>query len=1155
MANNSGDLKKFAQAARRQLREQVAGRLEQVLKTDSAELRQKEAAVNELRKQIARTSKKAVVDRVAYTWFNRFCALRFMDANRYNRVGIVSPAEGYTQPEILQEAKKGYIDEALGRFVNRQMVLDLLGGRALSSDPQQEAYRLLLVGICNSYNETMPFLFERIEDYTELLMPLDLLSENAVLHQLREVMTPETCQDVEVIGWLYQYYISERKDEVFEALKQNQKIEAEDIPAATQLFTPHWIVRYLVENSLGRLWMLNRPQSRLVDRMEYYIRPVEEETDFLRISSPEEIKICDPACGSGHMLTYAFDLLYAIYEEEGYAVTEIPGLILKHNLYGIEIDERAGALAAFALTMKARGKDRRFFTRPAQPNICVLENVCFTDQELNEYMAAVGRDLFTDPLRLTLRQFEQADNFGSLIRPILTTDTALVRAELERKILKGSILLYSVHEKVLRILEQAEYLSQRYQVVVANPPYMNAASMNDCLKNFAKDLFPESKFDLFSMFIERNLQLVKTTGLVSMITMQGWMFLSSFEKLRVSLLKYNTILALAHLGSRAFDTIGGEIVSTVAFIVKTKPDPKYPGIYIRLVEGGNEKEKERVFMTSKLSINRETSEHVFSASSKMLSGIPGAPIAYWLNNNFIQLFNGKDFSSIAVSGGRCKTHNDELYTRQVWEVSVRDIGPSNKKWKFYNKGGYSRKWYGNLDCLINWSQSAKEFYSFHGGLSNPSTWNRVGVTWSGISSGNTAYRLKVKDSEYASASPTMLMGSDVSVEVILGALNTPVSHKFMSVINPTIQVNVGDALRIPFQLPDNIQEVESRVSKLIAIAKKDWDSTETSLQFQTLDLLLELSQSSSIAKKYLAVRMNWQTATNNMHQLEQENNQVFISAYKLNEDLSADLSLGEITLTRNPHCRYGGNRSEAELEALLLADTMREFISYAVGCMFGRYSLDKPGLILANQGETLQDYLRQVPDPTFMPDEDNAIPVLDGDWFSDDIAERFKKFLRVTFGNEHYDENLAFIEEAIGRDIRGYFLKEFYAQHLKMYQKRPIYWLFSSPKGSFNVLIYMHRYTKDTVSVILNRYLREFRAKLEARKSYLEHISISASATPKEKTVAVKDIEKLNQILEELRVYERDILYPLAAQPIEIDLDDGVKVNYAKFGRALVAIK
>ena len=415
---NTTELKKFAQNSGRQLIKQVGSRLDLILQADSAEIREKEEAIKDLQKQIDKTSKEAVIERVAYIWFNRFCALRFMDVNHYTKVGIVSPSEGFSQPEILKDAKQGHIDENLR--VNQQKVFDLLGGNAVSTDPQQEAYRLLLVAACNSYHKLMPFMFEQIADYTEFLMPDDLLSENSILHAVQTTLSEENCRDVEVIGWLYQFYISEKKDQVFEGLKKNKKITLENIPAATQLFTPHWIVRYLVENSLGRLWMLNRPNSRVIEKMDYYIKPEEPETDFLRINSPEEIKICDPACGSGHMLTYTFDLMYAIYEEEGYSPKEIPELIITKNLYGIEIDERAGALAAFALTMKARQKYRRFFRKPVQPNICVLKNVEFDENEIKTYMEAVGQDLFTMNLQTTLHQFREADNFGSLIRPCET---------------------------------------------------------------------------------------------------------------------------------------------------------------------------------------------------------------------------------------------------------------------------------------------------------------------------------------------------------------------------------------------------------------------------------------------------------------------------------------------------------------------------------------------------------------------------------------------------------------------------------------------------------------------------------------------------------------------------------------------------------------
>ena len=483
---DTSKLRKFAQFARKTLLEQVESRLDLVLGSSSLARRESPKAIAQLEEQLepkegekAADRKRQVIERAAYTWFNRFCALRYMDINRYTRIGVVSPPEGQFQPEILGEAKQGHIDDEIVPQSVRERVNDILNEKIKSSDPQGEAYRLLFVAACNYYHKLMPFMFESIADYTELLLPDDLLSGSSVLTHTRETLLPANCspeytdESVEVIGWLYQFYISEKKDDVFAALKKGKKITPENIPAATQLFTPHWIVRYLVENSLGRLWMLNHPDSRLIEQMDYYIRPEEPETDFLRISSPEEIKICDPACGSGHMLTYAFDLLYAIYEEQGYQATDIPRLILTHNLYGIEIDQRAGALAAFALTMKAREKYRRFLTggKVVQPNICVLENISIDPEDLSAYMDKVGRDLFSGGLQGVVNQWEEADNFGSLIRP-LVTDVSEVLELLRERQMGEDLFLAGVHQKVLKALRQADYLSPKYHVVVANPPYM-----------------------------------------------------------------------------------------------------------------------------------------------------------------------------------------------------------------------------------------------------------------------------------------------------------------------------------------------------------------------------------------------------------------------------------------------------------------------------------------------------------------------------------------------------------------------------------------------------------------------------------------------------------------------------------------------------------
>jgi len=577
-------LKKFAQLARRDLLGLTTAKLKVVLAEGSAAWRESPAAINRLDTAVKTLGTAQVVERVAYIWFNRFCALRFMDANLINRIGIVSPAEGQSQPEILAEAKMGHIDEEMVGEKSRQQIFALLNGTTPSPDAQGEAYRLLLVAVCNHWNQAMPFLFERIDDYTELLMPDDLLSAASMLAHIREAMTAEACEDVEVIGWLYQFYISEKKDEVFAGLKKNRKITPENIPAATQLFTPHWIVRYLVENSLGRLWMLNRPDSKLAGQMDYYIRPEQSESDFLRVSSPEELKICDPACGSGHMLTYAFDLLYAIYEEEGVDPVEIPRKILQHNLYGIELDERAGALAAFALTMKALQRDKRFFRRAANqdeslaPNICVLRNVQFRADELDYYINHVGREHFPAQVQTTLNQFEEADNFGSLIRPA-ADDVAQTLSVVQSQNFTGNITLLSTHERLLTVLRQADVLSPKYHVVIANPPYMGGKGMNNRLGTWLKEQYPDVKSDLFSAFIVRNADLTLPNGQLGFMTPFVWMFISSYEKLRSFLIDQKTITSLVQLEYSGFD---GATVPICTFTVENAQKPDFRGGYIRL---------------------------------------------------------------------------------------------------------------------------------------------------------------------------------------------------------------------------------------------------------------------------------------------------------------------------------------------------------------------------------------------------------------------------------------------------------------------------------------------------------------------------------------------------------------------------------------------
>lgn len=1167
---DTGALKKFAQAARNLLIDQVTSKLDVVLDENSAARREAPQAIKDLESAIRHADQQQVIEQVAYTWFNRFTALRFMDANGYTQVRMVSPADNATRPEILSEAMAGNLPDGAPAIIQA-----LLDGRTPSNDPQAEAYRLLLVHACNQWHGPMPFLFEQIDDYTELLMPEDLLSQTSILAELRNVMTEDACQDVEIIGWLYQFYISEKKDQVFAGLKKNVKITAENIPAATQLFTPHWIVRYLVENSLGRLWLLNRPDSKLADQMDYYIAPEEPETDFLRITKPEEIRICDPAAGSGHMLTYAFDLLYAIYEEEGYDATEIPALILSHNLTGVEIDDRAGALGAFALAMKAAAKlgRRRFLRMQAKPDFCVLQNVSFTEAEMQDVAAVVGKDLFTDELRETLGQFEQAKNFGSLIVPKLRDPAEALRV-VEARDFDSDLLLKEVQERVVAVLRMAEALSCKYHVVVANPPYLGGKGMNAKLGDWLKESYPTGKADLFSAFIERGRNLTVQNAYTAMVTMESWMFLSSFEKLRLELLETTTISTLMHmpyLGKGG--TSMGISFGTAAFVFQNKVSKAQKGEYVCV----------RYYETDDHGVPFEfpvKNERRSQASNIDFEKIPGAPIAYWVSDNVRKAFqdNPSLGEYLRPAVGQNTGDNDRFL--RLWnETSFERIGfgyqtmdaaaSSGLKWFPYNKGGAYRKWYGNAFHIVNWEDDGAEIKEYAVYRNKGKHWSRYiqnlhfmlkeGVSWTATSS--SYFGCRFTDSGFLfDVKGTSGFSEELDSKVVAAYLATKGVTNFLMFLNPTIEFQSRDIRNLPFnpKLASDGKLIDLSY-KAVDLARSDWDAYETSWDFTTLPLLQSDHRAETLVGTYTALRIHWQGMTDEMLTLEEENNRIFIDAYGLQDELTPEVPLKEITLTCNPAYRYGVKNDAAANETRLRADTMAEFLSYAVGCMFGRYSLDAPGLILANQGETLKDYLaalksKGVPDSQFMPDEDNVIPVLDADWFPDDITERFRLFLRTTFGEDHFRENLKYIEDALGKDIRKYFTKDFYTAHVKRYKKRPIYWMFSSPKGTFNALIYMHRYQSDTVSVLLNDYVREFITKLEGERARLDKQADDPTATQGQKTKAIKDASVVAKQLVELNEWEREVIFPMAQQKIEIDLDDGVKANYPKFGTALKKI-
>ena len=1166
-------LKSFATWARTALIREVIARIAVVQAPASPERVEQPEAVEALEKAVSAAGgggkgKAAVADRVAYTWFNRIIALRFMDANGYTGIGVVSPQAGVEtgQPEILAEAKRGNIDTAVVGTKTRETVTGLLNGTRRSDDAQGEAYALLLADYCRYWNRAMPFMFEREGDYTELLIPANLLADDSVPSRAVRVLTTEVCQDVEVIGWLYQFYISERKDEVFAGFKKNKKAGADEIPAATQLFTPHWIVRYLVENSLGRLWMLNRPSSRLVDQMQYYIAPVDEETDFLKIGSPEELKVVDPACGSGHMLTYAFDLLYAIYEEEGYAPAEIPGLILANNLYGVEIDPRAGALAAFALTMKARDKQRTFFNKQVEPNVCVLDPIHFTPDEI-DFLLTRGGDRHAEAA--FWNQFEHTDTFGSLIQPDPDL-TVRLKQHLTQLDDGGDIIQADVLDWAERVIEQAEYLAPRYSVATANPPYMGGGSMNAQLAAFARSQYPTSKADLFAMFIERALALVVKRGLVGMITMQGWAFLSSYEKLRGVVLASSTIESFAHLGSGAFDSIGGAVVSTAAFVLSETPDDAHAGIYLRLTDGRNEDAKSALLRSA--AANRKHPAR-FRARPAALKVIPGSPLAYWVSDGAVRsIAEMRQLGEVAMPRAGLQTNDNNRFLRQWWEPAASRIGfdmpdrssalASGRRWFPCQKGGSFRRWFGNHELVVNWEHDGAEILALATDLygsptrtaKNMQFYFRAGGTWSTISGNSFAMRWSPAGFISETKGSTCFADGDELVRNVIAYANSTTADYFLGLSSPTLDFHEGPVARLPFKVAVD-RSVLDRAERCIEIARADWDSREESWQFASSVLLSPSGGSSETVEQACrrVVRDGIQKSRE-LRALEVANNEYFAQEYGVKDTVGTEVALEDVTLFCNPDFSHRGVSSAADRENGACERLVTDLVSYAVGCMFGRYSLDEPGLILAGQGATVQDYLAKVPSPTFAPDKDNVIPIVDGDWFEDDIVARFRTFLRVAFGERHFEENLRFVTESLGvRDIRDYFVRSFYKDHVQRYKKRPIYWLFSSPKGSFNALIYMHRYTPSTVSTVLNEYLREFRAKLSSSLQQQDRLA-AGSGTPRQQAAAQKEADRLRKVLLELEEYEHNVLYPLASRQLAIDLDDGVKANYPKFVAALKKI-
>lgn len=1148
-------LKSFATAARTELIREVGARITAVLAQGSPERIEQPRAVAALEQAIAGTGggekgKGHVADKVAYTWFNRIIALRFMDANGYTGIGVVSPATDQVgQPEVLAAAKRGQLDTNVVKGTRASTVTALLNGTRQPRpgvDAQAEAYALLLADYCRFWNSAMPFMFEREGDYTELLIPANLLADDSVLSRSVTVLTEDVCQDVEVIGWLYQFYISERKVEVFAGFKKNKKAGADEIPAATQLFTPHWIVRYLVENSLGRLWMLNRPASGLASQMDYYIAPVDEETDFLKITKPEELKVIDPACGSGHMLTYAFDLLYAIYEEEGYAPSEIPSLILANNLFGTEIDPRAGDLAAFALTMKAASKRKLFLKNPIEPNICVLDPISFSPDELD---FLVTKDGDRDAEEAFWNQFAEADTVGSLIQPDPDLTVRLAR-HLGTLDDEGDMLRADALEWAQRAVDQATYLAGRYAVVVANPPYMGSKNMAEQLAVFLKESYNGFHSDLFAAFVARVRTLVGGGGRFGIMSPNTWLYISSHAAIRDLLSARGTNLGgLIELPLAGFR---GATVQICAFFGAAAPSGGRTH-FVRLVnDPGEEAGLVRRIHESRSA--RGTAGHVHVIELARFRGLPNGAFAYWLPKDMLAAFNkGDRLENVAEPRQGMATADNGRFLRLWTEVSQSRFGvglskdeaaSSKRRWFPHNKGGNYRKWAGNQEWVVDWEHDGKELLAARpkAVIRSPQLYFQPSISWSKIGTGMPAFRYFPKGFLFDSAGLS-IFGSHDDLLRLIAVCNSTVARDMLAAIAPTLNFEVGTLAQLP--VVEVSETARTLVAELIGVHQEDWDSSETAWGFSRLRTF-EFPGGALKERLELELR-SAQHLTDKVQQMEEQLNAEVAAAYGLGNDFDPVVPKKRVTLNVNPEFIFGAGKSESEYKDLWTTAHVQDLVSYAVGCMFGRYSLDEPGLILADQGATLQDYVAKVPTPTFTPDEDNVIPIVDGDWFEDDVVGLFRRFLRTVFGDQHFEENLKFVTESLGvKNLRDYFItragrSKFYDDHVQRYKKRPIYWLFSSPKGSFNALIYMHRYTPSTVSTVLT-YLREYVTKLE---SALQQAERAGNA---------KEADRLRKILVELNEYEHDTLYPKASENVVIDLDDGVKVNYPKFGAALKKI-
>jgi len=1208
---NKSSLKIFAIEARKELMEKMRTRLEILGITkngiEKAKVIGKEVEVkgtlypkesyDSLIRKYKQVGYEELIEESAYTWFNRLTALAFMEANGYIEEKMIFNNGVKNEPAIIDN----YYEFEFFKNLDSNLQKELHNLRDENTPNSiEKLYSILMEEKCEDLSNIMPFMFKKKGTYSDILFPTGLLMENSLLVRLREEIGAEA--PIELIGWLYQFYNSEKKDEIF---AKKEKITKENVPAVTQLFTPDWIVKYMVENSLGKLALESTGiNDNLKNNWKYYIDlEKEENSEKIKI---EDIKILDLAMGSGHILVYAFDLLFEMYENLGWSTKESVLSILKNNLYGFEIDERAGQLASFALMMKAREKFSRLFSVLKREEDFKLNTLIIEESNsLSERIRNRIKNNNLNNLNKIIQEFEDAKEYGSILK-LESIDKELL--EREFNILKESFnnneqetLIFNEDEMIIDINEELELieslikqhitLTNQYETVVTNPPYMGGKGFSPKLKTYVEKNYKDSKSDLFAVFIERCNEFTKKNCYTSMITMQSWMFLSQYKILRKNIIEKTEIKSLNHLGTRAFSEIGGEVVSTVAWISK-KISPKNEGTYIRLVDYKNAELKEQEFFNK---------DNYFQAKQKDFEKIAGSPIAYWVSDKVREIFEkNQKLGEIGEAKQGLATADNNRFLRLWNEVNYNKIGynmsnsqealESKKKWFPYNKGGEFRKWYGNQEYLVNWENDGYEIkknvlqkYSYLKTpdfvVKNQGYYFKDSISWSKVSSTNFSMRFYQKGFIFADAG--MSYFSKENLKYILGISNSKLINKFLIILSPTLNFEAGHLALIPLIYNDN-KKIKELIEENISISKEEWDSRETSWDFEKLSLI----NGKDLKTTYENYCSHWRDNFVQLHKNEEELNRLFIEIYDLQDEMDEKVTFDDITILKkeakiveidNSIPKEFSTESEKYLYDRGLSlefnkdELVKQFLSYAIGCIMGRYSINKSGLIIANSDDILEllenkfivkgtdGEIRQEVESKFLPDEFGIIPITDEKDFSNDIVEKVKEFIKFVYGEENLKDNLNFIAEALGNKdnkpseeiIRTYFIKDFYADHLQRYQKRPIYWLMNSGKeNAFSCLFYMHRYEPLTVARVRADYLIPYQEMLENKRKFIERQLSDDDISAKEKKNIEKQLKELDTLLKELREYANEVKH-IAEQKIPLDLDDGVNVNYEKLGAIL----